>query len=521
MITLRAGPRKKRPAGPPEPRHSRHKPRAAWFRSRVAWPAREASAARLATERRRALRTLPAMALAARWQLAGPTNIGGRCTSLVCSPLNPDQIWIGTAGGGVWSSGDAGKTWKAKWRSGAPLEIGSLAIDPSSTTTIYCGTGEANLSADSYPGDGIYRSTNNGSTWKPWARSAQTGVPHRIGAIAVDPFDSKHIVVGGVGFGRVSVDLDIGGLYVTRDGGVTWVRETFISPNNYWCHAVVFDPRNRDRLFATFTGPGMASGIYRSTDGGTSWMQLKTGLPSPDLVGRTSLAIAPSDSMVIYAISAAMGSSDADQVLGVFKSTNGGTNWKNVAGSHFADEGQMSYGNAIAVHPTDPKHVICGGVDLHVSTNAGASWRVASHWDADRGTATYAHADHHMLVMPAGKPGRIYTANDGGLDVSEDGGKNWTNRSSGLAVTMFYDIDVAILVIEIFAQDLPLARALDTLYRFGRAYPTHWEPSGRGGHCAEHVQWLSRHGEVLAASDYENRDRYLAFVSRHRVPWSS
>lgn len=443
MITLRAGPRKKRPAGPPEPRHSRHKPRAAWFRSRVAWPAREASAARLATERRRALRTLPAMALAARWQLAGPTNIGGRCTSLVCSPLNPDQIWIGTAGGGVWSSGDAGKTWKAKWRSGAPLEIGSLAIDPSSTTTIYCGTGEANLSADSYPGDGIYRSTNNGSTWKPWARSAQTGVPHRIGAIAVDPFDSKHIVVGGVGFGRVSVDLDIGGLYVTRDGGVTWVRETFISPNNYWCHAVVFDPRNRDRLFATFTGPGMASGIYRSTDGGTSWMQLKTGLPSPDLVGRTSLAIAPSDSMVIYAISAAMGSSDADQVLGVFKSTNGGTNWKNVAGSHFADEGQMSYGNAIAVHPTDPKHVICGGVDLHVSTNAGASWRVASHWDADRGTATYAHADHHMLVMPAGKPGRIYTANDGGLDVSEDGGKNWTNRSSGLAVTMFYDIDVA------------------------------------------------------------------------------
>jgi photosystem II stability/assembly factor-like uncharacterized protein len=127
----------------------------------------------------------------------------------------------------------------------------------------------------------------------------------------------------------------------------------------------------------------------------------------------------------------------------VFKSIDAGNTWRNVAGSHFADEGQMSYGNAIAVHPANPNHVICGGVDLHVSTNGGTSWRVASHWDADRGTATYAHADHHMLVMPVSKPGRIYSANDGGLDVSEDGGTSWTNRSNGLAVTMFYDIDVA------------------------------------------------------------------------------
>ena len=184
-------------------------------------------------------------------------------------------------------------------RSGAPktpLEIGALAIDPSNPTTLYCGTGEANLSADSYPGDGIYRSINSGSSWKPWARSTQTGVPRRIGAIAVDPFDSKHVMVGGIGFGRVSTDNDFGGLYVTRDGGATWRRETFISPNNYWCHAIVFDPKARNRIFATFTGPGMNSGIYRTTDGGTSWTQLKTGLPSPDLIGRTSLAIAPSDS---------------------------------------------------------------------------------------------------------------------------------------------------------------------------------------------------------------------------------
>ena len=442
-MTLRSGPRKKRAASPPTPRHSHHKARAAWFRSRVSWPAREPPAIKLASERKRALRTLPAAPIAAAWQLAGPTNIGGRCTSLVSHPTNPDQIWIGTAGGGVWLSTDAGKTWKSKWRSKTPLEIGSLAIDPSSPTTLYSGTGEANLSADSYPGDGIYRSINSGSSWTPWARSTQTSVPRRIGVIAVDPFDSKHVMVGGVGFGRVSADNDFGGLYVTRDGGTTWRREIFISPNNYWCHAIVFDPKSRNQILATFTGPGINSGIYRSTDGGASWTQLKAGLPSPDRIGRTSLAIAPSDSKVIYAISSAMDSGRADQVLGVFKSIDGGNTWRNVAGSHFGDEGQMSYGNAIAVHPTNPNHVICGGVDLHVSTNGGTSWRVASHWDADRGTATYAHADHHMLVMPVSKPGRIYSANDGGIDVSEDGGTNWTNRSNGLSVTMFYDIDVA------------------------------------------------------------------------------
>jgi hypothetical protein len=82
----------------------------------------------------------------------------------------------------------------------------------------------------------------------------------------------------------------------------------------------------------------------------------------------------------------------------------------------------------------------------------------------------------------------------------------------------FYDIDVAILAIEIFAKDIKLSRALDTLYRFGRAYPTHWEPSGRGGHCAERVEWISREGQVLAVSDYEKRERYLSFVCQHRVP---
>jgi len=87
--------------------------------------------------------------------------------------------------------------------------------------------------------------------------------------------------------------------------------------------------------------------------------------------------------------------------------------------------------------------VICGGVDLHRTRDGGKTWRKISHWDFNRGDAGYAHSDHHALVMPASLPGRVYDANDGGFDVSEDGGSTWTNRSNGLAVTMFYDMDVA------------------------------------------------------------------------------
>ena len=253
-VELTAGPPKQ--SGESPATRSHHKPRAAWFRARTAWPLRDAAASTLIRQRNLARRRVPSAAVQAKWELAGPTNIGGRCTALVCDPANADRIWVGSAGGGVWSSQDGGRTWKESWRANTPLEIGSLAIDPSNPATLYCGTGEANLSADSYAGDGIYRSTNSGRTWTAWAPSTRTGVPRRIGTVAVDPFDSKHVLVGGIGYGRVSADNDFGGLYETKDGGTTWRRTTFVSQQDYWCHCVVFHPGRRGTAFATVTGPG-------------------------------------------------------------------------------------------------------------------------------------------------------------------------------------------------------------------------------------------------------------------------
>jgi photosystem II stability/assembly factor-like uncharacterized protein len=455
-VTIMRGPRKTRAEGPPAPRLSNHKARSGWFQARAAFPFREATVEKLVNERRRSVEALPAAAGTTPWQLAGPTNIGGRLTSIVCHPQQPDRIWVGAAGGGVWFSPDAGQSWTAQWHAQDVLNIGALAIDPTDPNVLYCGTGEANLSADSYGGVGIYKTADGGQTWFLRAPCATTGLPKRIGVIALDPFDSKHLLAGGIGYAETSPGGDLGGLFESFDAGISWKRQTFVSTNNYWCHAVVFDPAKKGLVYCTVTEQGTASGIYRSTDGAVTWKHLTGGLPSGDRMGRASVAVSRSNPQILYMIAADQHSQYHDAMLGVFRSSDGGTSWRKVGGGYFNAEAQMNYGNTIVIDPANPNRVICGGVDLHRTTDGGKTWKQITKWDADRGDADYAHADHHHLLMPESAAGRVYDPNDGGLDVSNDGGTTWVNRSNGLAVTMYYDADVAASDVRVFgggAQD--------------------------------------------------------------------
>jgi photosystem II stability/assembly factor-like uncharacterized protein len=391
----------------------------------------------LVNERARVSATLPLPPGAGQWESVGPTNVGGRMTCAVCLPSKPATIWAGAAGGGIWKSDDAGKHWRALWHKQATLNIGSLAIDPTNPATLYCGTGEANLSADSYEGVGIYRSIDGGESWQLLAPAEIVGIPTRIGSIAIDPYDPTHIRIGGVTHDNTGT----AGMFVSRNSGLSWGRENNLSTAPYRCHMVLFHPSTRDTLFATISARGSRTGIWRSSNGGATWKQLTNGLPAGDAMGRVSMAISPSKPAVMYALA----EGENDDVLGVFKTTNGGATWANVAGDHFDKEEQMSYGNTIVVHPTNPDIVLCGGTELHRTLDGGETWhRVTNGYPEDRKTVkNYAHPDHHCLLMPAARPGLVYDLNDGGMDVSEDSGKTWANRSDGLAVTMFYDVDVA------------------------------------------------------------------------------
>jgi photosystem II stability/assembly factor-like uncharacterized protein len=401
----------------------------------VAWPNREPSIRSLLGQRARAAETLPALPGTAQWELVGPTNIGGRMTSLAYAPNKPNKIWAGAAGGGVWTSNNSGQTWRPLWHSEPTLNVGSVAVDPSNPLILYCGTGEANLSADCYPGVGVFRSTDGGNTWHILAPAQSSGIPTRIGCLVVDPLDPAHLCLGGVTHSDGGSD----GMFVSRNGGVSWARLTFPGSGPYRCHAIVFHPEIPGTLFSTVEARGAQNGIWKSTDGGASWTHMTKGLPSSERIGRTSLAIAPSNPSVMYALSA----DDGEGVLGVFRSDDGGISWDDKKGKHFEKEDQMSYGNTIAIHPKNPDHVLCGGVDLHLTQDGGKTWARVTRWNAKRNKPDYAHADHHCLVMPKEQPGLVYDMNDGGMDVSFDGGLKWTNRSNGLAVTMFYDVDVA------------------------------------------------------------------------------
>src|ERR1700682_1389362 len=221
-FNFEGAPKKKRPSGPPPPRTTTHKKRTAWFQARAAWPYREPSTHSLLRERSRAAAALAPQAGAAQWELVGPTNVGGRMPSVGCAPKKPNTIWAGAAGGGVWKS-DAGV--------------------------------------------GVFRSTDGGDTWQILAPADTAGIPRRIGCIVVDPFDTTHLCLGGVTHTEGGRD----GMFVSRNGGLSWGRQTFPGDGPYRCHAIVFHPTIRDTLFATIAARGSQSGIWQSKNGGSSW----------------------------------------------------------------------------------------------------------------------------------------------------------------------------------------------------------------------------------------------------------
>jgi len=408
-----------------------------------------------------------------RWQPMGPDNVGGRVTCLINLDGSGNDLIAGAACGGLWR-GSVDPKLQYNWTAmaGAPEmpddsltfqmhNIGALAIDKKNNI-LYCGTGHAYDAADSFPGVGLFSSKNNGKTWK-WLRKASKAFPHRISTILAD---RGLVWVGGVVLPDEQEDdsskPDRSGIFFSTNPDNEddkWDRVTFkldnacagrlgLCPNqeifkdrDYRCHSIVLAKTptedGEEVILAAISASFDRGGIWRSRDQGATWEQLTRGLPPGREFGRTRLAVAENNANVVYAF---VGATDG-RCLGLFRSSDGGDHWVSLGAKHFAACGNLNYVNCLIVSPHNADLIVCGATDLHRSTDGGQTWTQVTEWFAAPGSLGYSHADHHALLWPA--KDRLYSANDGGVDVSTDEGMTWKCLTRGLEITMFFDIDVA------------------------------------------------------------------------------
>jgi photosystem II stability/assembly factor-like uncharacterized protein len=346
------------------------------------------------------------------FRLVGPF-IGGRVARVTGVAGDPRTYFAATASGGVWKSTNGGQEWKPVFDDQPTASIGSIAVAPSDPSVVYVGSGEANIRGNVAAGNGIYKSEDGGNSWtRVWKQEGQ------IGTIVVHPKnpDVAFAAVLGHAFGP-NVER---GVYRTRDGGKTW-QQVLKKDADTGASDVAIDPANPSVVFAglwqarrrpwEMTSGGPGSGLYVSRDGGESWKALtkENGLPE-GIWGKVGVAVAPSDSRRVYALV------EADKG-GLFRSDDGGESWS-LASGHHALRQRAWYYSTITVDPRNADVLWCPQVPMLKSVDGGKTWKKVK---------GIHHGDHHDLWIDPADSRRMISANDGGVDVTVDGGESWSS----------------------------------------------------------------------------------------------
>ncbi|MCP2606563.1 hypothetical protein NLC27_03300, partial [Candidatus Aminicenantes bacterium AC-708-I09] len=352
----------------------------------------------------------------------GPANMGGRIDDFAVIEDKPYIFYVATASGGVWKTINNGITWEPVFDEQPVSSIGAIAVAPSDPNIVWVGTGEANNRQSSSWGNGVYKSTDGGKTWKHMGLTET----HHIGRIVIHPKNPNIVYVAGAG--HLWGPNKERGLFKTTDGGKTWEKVLYINEDT-GCIDVAIDPESPDTLYAAmyqrrrtpfgFNGGGPYSGLYKTTDGGKTWIKLTNGLPKGD-TGRIGIAIYRKNPDIVYAI---IENKDG----GVFRSEDRGLTWKKMSSTN----PRPMYYSQIRIDPNNDLRIWVLGARMYYSEDGGKTFR--TDW------VTRIHGDHHALWINPKNSNHMILGSDGGIHISYDGGKTW-DFINNIPLGQFYEV---------------------------------------------------------------------------------
>ncbi len=358
----------------------------------------------------------------------GPALMGGRIADIAVSPSNSSTWYVAAGSGNLWKTSNSGITWQAVFDKQASYSIGTVAIDPNQTETVWVGTGENVSGRHVGWGDGVYKSTNGGKTWQQMGLSKS----EHIGKILIDPRNSDIVLVAAEG--PLWSSGGDRGVYKTVDGGQTWKLVLEIDENT-GITDIEFHPSNPDIIYAaayqrrrhtwSLLSGGPQSGIYKSANNGASWKKITTGLPKGDM-GKIGLAITSANTNLVYATIEADNSEK-----GLYRSTDEGESWEKRSNYTSTGTGPHYY-QEIEVSPENPDLLYQMDVFFHVSRDGGKNFDYL-------GNGREKHSDNHALWIDPNNGQHLIAGTDAGLYESFDEGAKWRHFPN-LPISQFYKL---------------------------------------------------------------------------------